>query len=89
MWEYVFPVICIILFAITCYLLINAVTPKSNMKIEIIIDATDEEQAEKTVMLAKMLSDKHFNNADIYIRGADNDYIETLCRKYNINRSEL
>ncbi|MBR5218159.1 MAG: hypothetical protein IKV89_00365 [Clostridia bacterium] len=83
--EYIISVICIIIFALAFYLILRAVTPSSNMKIEIIIDARQgEEETEKTIVAAKLIADRHFKNAEIYIRGGNPDYVETLCRQYGI-----
>jgi len=83
--EYIISVICSMVFTLAFYLILRAITPSSDMRIEIIINAEDkEDETEKTIVAAKLIADKHFKNAEIYIRGGNPAYVDALCRQYGI-----
>ena len=87
MCSYVIPVIVIILILAVLYILFRAAFRDiSSGKVEIVIDADNIDGLDGLIMTAKYVAGKYFENADVYICGGDEKYVDALCRSYDVQK---
>lgn len=69
MWEYIIPITIMAFILAVFFILLRAVLIiPSEAKVEIIINDDDKEETEKTLISARLVADRYFKNAQIYIR---------------------
>ena len=87
MYSYVVPVIVMIMILAVLYILFRAAFRKvSSGRVEIVIDADSIEGLDGLILTAKYVAGKYFENADVYIRGSNEKYVDALCRSYGVEK---
>ena len=87
MFGYFLPALAISFILWAAFILFHAaVKCDSSVKVQIIIDAGDERDIEELVIAAKNVANKYFDNADIFVRGSDEEYCEILCKAHNVQK---
>ncbi len=87
--QYIIPLIISLCIAAVVYILLYAAGRPAEGDVEIIIGGEEQtESVENTVAMARWLSERYFKDARIYIRGGEERYVSTLCRRYGVRRKE-
>lgn len=87
--NYAIPLLITFLLAAFCILLLRVIPGSTGARVEMIITGDEKaENMEKAVIIAKRLAQRYFKNAEVYVRGGANTYIDALCRRYDVRRKE-
>ena len=88
MAEYLFSLLILALFSFPIIIFLNIFSIKCHDKsVEIIIDGNENtEELEKLILSAKIVTERHFGNVRVYIRGGSDIEVDTLCKRYGILR---
>lgn len=87
--QYIIPLLITLLLAVFWVFLLKNFHGSTKAAVEIIISGDEKaEQLENTVLVAKAAAERYFKNANVYIRGGDDAYIDILCRRYHVLRKE-
>lgn len=86
MWGYFISLLSVILLVILSIVFLNRFSIQCNDKsVEIIIDGNEAtEELEKLILSAKIVTDRHFKGARIYIHGGNEPEVDILCKRYGI-----
>lgn len=85
---YFFSLLLVIFFTILSIVFLNRFSIQcSDKSVEIIIDGNEAtEELEKLILSAKIVTDRHFNGARIFIHGGNEPEVDMLCKRYGITK---
>ncbi|MDD6308650.1 MAG: hypothetical protein PUB07_04770 [Clostridia bacterium] len=85
--QYGIPILITLLLVCMVVLLLRAVRAPVRTYVEIIVSGDEcPEDLENAVITAKLLAERYFDDACVYVRGKDNAYIDMICRRYGVCR---